>query len=176
MKDKSMNVNKWRSPVNVLKFRVLLFFLIAFVFPSERMPKRVPSSCMATQERCSCLWGEHCVRWWGEEILQLALEVRRGFIFLGRPLSNNILLSALTVCQVLTRQSLFAVRCTASSLASHSSEPFTYTFKLAIRSHIHAWIINKLCSWHFLGTAPDHLGDCMHHRWIYNSHELQHDQ
>jgi len=35
--------------VGKYKFRVLLFFLIAFVFPFERKPKRVPFSDMATQ-------------------------------------------------------------------------------------------------------------------------------
>lgn len=42
------------------------------------------------------------------ETPRLALEVRLGFIFLGRPLSKNILRSVLSVRQVLTRQSLLA--------------------------------------------------------------------
>ncbi|CAB1443493.1 unnamed protein product [Pleuronectes platessa] len=47
---------------------------------------------------------DHRVRWRGEEPPRLALEVRRRFIFLSRPLSKNILCSVLSVRQVLTRQ------------------------------------------------------------------------
>ncbi|KAI3368233.1 hypothetical protein L3Q82_007953 [Scortum barcoo] len=40
---------------------------------------------------------EHCVRWRGRKAPRLALEVRREFIFLGRPASKNILHSLLSV-------------------------------------------------------------------------------
>lgn len=102
-------LDKSKSPVSVVEqHKILLFFLIAFVFSSERTPKRVPFSYTATQAWCSCLWEEHGVRWWGRETPRLALEVRLGFIFLGRLLSKNILRSVLSVRQVLTRLSLLA--------------------------------------------------------------------
>lgn len=67
-------------------------------------------SCTATQTCYLCSWLEDCVRWGGWWIPPLALEVRHGFIFLGRPLSKNILCSNPSLHQVLARQWLLAAQ------------------------------------------------------------------
>lgn len=110
MKENEGHVYKSRSQISLVEKHKISLSLLCHSFVSEKTPKRVPLSCTATQAWCSCLWEEHCVRWWGWRTPRLALEVRRRFIFLGRPLSKNILRSVLRVHQVLTRQSLLAVK------------------------------------------------------------------
>lgn len=78
------------------------------------------------------LVGEHCVSRLGQWTPRLALEVRRRFIFLGRPLPKNILCSILNILQVLTRQGMPAApEATASFVQLVKSLLFRF-YKLTI--------------------------------------------
>lgn len=140
---------------------------MAFVFSFESGPERVPFSPHGHPGMMLVLVGEHCVSRLGQATPRLALEVRRRFIFLGRPLPKNILCSILNILQVLARQGMLAAPEATASFVQLSHFCFTnWPFRL----HTHMWISNtEICRWHFfLGLTQPPRG--LHALWIHLEH------